>query len=199
MIHRRQLMTGAALAAGMMSTSRSAWAQTGELQMADLMKLLASGKSRKSSFVERKFLRVLDTPVESSGELRFQAPQRLVKLTALPRPETLIIDGKQVSIERGSVKRTMSLDEFPDMASLVQSLTATFRGDQASLEQYFQWKLTGKLNQWQLTLRPKKSALFVNLREVKLLGDQDYVHSVETMLTDGDYSLLTLGRPVAMN
>jgi outer membrane lipoprotein-sorting protein len=167
-----------------------------DIDMPSLMQLFAASKSVKAEFVERKYLRVLDTPVESRGDLLFQAPSRLEKRTLKPRAEILLIEGNKVSIERGTFKRSMSLDEFADMASLVQSLTATFRGDQLGIEQYFNWRLTGPANKWQLVLKPKSSKLFVQLQEIRLSGIENYVHTVETTLTDGDRSLMTLDRPL---
>ena len=108
----------------------------------------------------------------------------------------MTIDGNIVSIERGSFKRTMSLDDLADMASLVQSLTATFRGDQIGIEQYFTWALTGTLKKWQLTLKPKSIKLFVRIREIRFIGESNAVNSVETTLTDGDSSMMLLGRAV---
>ena len=181
-----------------LALSFGASAQASDIDMPALMRLFAVSKHIKAEFVERKFLQILDTPVESNGELVFRAPGRLEKRTKLPRPETLIIDGNSVSIERGSFKRTLPLDEFADMASMVRSLTATFRGDQVSIEQFFKWKLSGPAERWQLVLTPKSSKLFITLREIRLSGDNGYVHTVETTLTDGDRSLMTLGRPVVL-
>jgi outer membrane lipoprotein-sorting protein len=171
-------------------------AKASDIDMPSLMQLFAASKSMKAEFVERKYLRVLDAPVESRGDLLFQAPSRLEKRTQLPRAEIMLIDGNKVSIERGTFKRSMSLDDFADMASMVQSLTATFRGDQAGIEKYFNWRLTGPAAKWQLVLKPKNSKLFVQLQEIRLSGIDSYVHTVETTLTDGDRSLMTLGRPV---
>lgn len=173
-------------------------ARAADIDMPSLMRLFSTSKHIKADFAERKYLQILDAPVESSGELVFRAPSRLEKRTKLPRPEYLLIEGNKVSIERGSFKRTLALDEFADMASLVQSLTATFRGDQPSIEQFFNWKLSGPANRWQLVLTPKSSKLFVTLREIRLSGDNGYVHTVETTLTDGDRSLMTLSRPVIL-
>jgi outer membrane lipoprotein-sorting protein len=178
--------------------SWGACARAADIDMPGLMSLFATSKHIKADFAERKYLQILDTPVESSGELVFKAPSRLEKRTKLPRPETLLIEGNKVSIERGSFKRVLSLDEFADMASLVQSLTATFRGDQPSIEQFFNWKLSGPVSRWQLILTPKSSKLFVTLREIRLSGDNSYVHTVETTLTDGDRSLMTLSRPMVL-
>ncbi len=44
------------------------------------------------SFVEQHFLALLKRPVESSGELIYDAPDRLEKRTIEPRPETLVLE-----------------------------------------------------------------------------------------------------------
>ena len=171
-------------------------AQAADIDMKSLMQQFAASKNTKAEFKERKYVRILDTPVESSGDLTFQAPDRLEKRTKLSRAEIMLIEGNKVSIERGSFKRSMMLDEFIDMASLVKSLTATFRGDQEGIEKYFGWTLSGPVNKWQLVLKPKNSKLFITLREIRFAGEGSYVHTVETTLTDGDWSLMTLSRPV---
>jgi hypothetical protein len=175
---------------------QSANSYANEIDMPTLMQLFSANKNIKTEFVERKYVRILDSPVESNGELIFIAPAHLEKNTKSPRAESMTIDGNKVSIERGSFKRTMSLDDLADMASLVQSLTATFRGDQAGIEQYFTWVLTGTLKKWQLVLKPKSIKLFVRIREISFKGENDFVQTVETTLTDGDSSLMTLGRAV---
>ena len=171
-------------------------AYAADIDMKSLMQQFAASKNTRAEFVERKYVRILDSPVESSGDLTFRAPDRLEKRTKLPRPEAMLIEGNRVSIERGSFKRSMMLDEFADMASLVKSLIATFRGDQEGIEKYFTWALSGPVNKWQLVLKPKNSKLFITLREIRFAGEGNYVHTVETTLTDGDWSLMTLGRHV---
>jgi outer membrane lipoprotein-sorting protein len=176
----------------------SSQALAADVTMAQLMQLLAQSKHIKAQFVETKHVKVLDSTIDSSGELLFKAPSRLEKHTLKPRAELLKIDGNTVAIEKGNFKRSMSLNDYPDIASLVQSLTATFRGDQAALEQFFNWTLTGPLDSWRLSLKPKSQKLYVTLREIKLTGQGNYVSQVETILTDGDFSVMSLSRPIVL-
>lgn len=176
----------------------SGQARAADVDMQSLMQLFAANKNIKSEFVERKYVRILDAPIESKGELIFIAPSYLEKNTKLPRSESMKIDGNKVSIERESFKRSMSLDDLSDMASLVQSLTATLRGDQVGIEKFFVWKLTGPIQKWQLILKPKNFAAFVQVREIRFAGENGYVHSIETTLSDGDWSLMMLKRPVKL-
>jgi hypothetical protein len=60
-----------------------------QASMGDLdavMSLLAMRQHGRVEFVEQQFLAILNHPVESSGELRYDAPDRLEKRTLLPRP-----------------------------------------------------------------------------------------------------------------
>jgi outer membrane lipoprotein-sorting protein len=170
--------------------------QAKELAISELMQAFATTSGIKASFTERKHLRILEAPVESSGELSFQAPDRLEKRTHQPRMEIMLIEANKVSIDRGSFKRSLQLSDYPDIASLVQSLTAVFRGDIASIEKFFTWQLKGTLQKWQLTLKPKSTQLFITLREIQFKGENNYIQAVETTLTDGDYSVMTLSRPL---
>ena len=62
---------------------QSANTYANEIDMPTLMQLFAVNKNIKTEFVERKFVRILDSPVESSGELIFIAPAHLEKNTKI--------------------------------------------------------------------------------------------------------------------
>ena len=81
-----------------MSLSPSAFAAW-DLQQ--LMDSLAQHKSGRATFVETKRIAMLDKPVESLGELVFVAPDRLEKRTLKPKPESMIVDGDALTLERG--------------------------------------------------------------------------------------------------
>src|SRR5579859_3790268 len=66
-----------------------------------VMSALAQRKHGHVTFVEKKFIALLDRPVESSGELLYEAPDRLEKRTLKPKPQTLVLDGGTVSMQRG--------------------------------------------------------------------------------------------------
>src|SRR5947207_3039459 len=68
-------------------------ASAGEWTVADLMQGLAARAPGKARFVERKYIAILDKPVESSGELRYIPPDRLEKRTLAPKPELLVLEG----------------------------------------------------------------------------------------------------------
>ena len=45
-----------------------------ELQLSDLMQLLAQQKSGRASFIEKKYIGIVDKPLESSGNSRSRRP-----------------------------------------------------------------------------------------------------------------------------
>ena len=56
-----------------------------------LMHELAARRSSHVAFTEVRRLAVLDRPLESSGELLYEAPDRLEKRIEKPHPETLVL------------------------------------------------------------------------------------------------------------
>ena len=61
--------------------------------LTQLMQDLGRVKAARGRFVERRYLAILNTPLESSGTLVYIAPGRLEKHMLLPRQESLILDG----------------------------------------------------------------------------------------------------------
>src|SRR3954464_11648857 len=80
-------------------------AASAALTLDDLMKMLAQRGPESARFVEKKYLAVLDNkPVESSGELRYLPPNRIEKRTLKPKPDSLVVDNDQATVERNGQK-----------------------------------------------------------------------------------------------
>jgi Outer membrane lipoprotein carrier protein LolA-like len=159
------------------------------------MDMLKDNGSMRANFTESKHVRVLDAPLESSGELSFVAPLRLEKRTFKPRAEVLVLEGDTMSMERGSNKRSISLSDFPEVGAMVQSMRAAIAGDRVALERYFEAQATGTRERWQLKLTPRQQKIGITLREIVLSGNANYIHTIEMLLTDGDRSVMSLERP----
>ena len=110
-----------------------------------LMQRLAQVKTASGKFVERKELAILTTPLESSGTLLYTAPGRLEKHTLRPKPESLILDEKTLTIEDKSRnrRRTLTLEEHPVIWAFVESIRATLAGDLKSLNRFYKVSLQG--------------------------------------------------------
>jgi hypothetical protein len=162
-----------------------------------LMSTLAQRKHGHVSFVEKKFIALLDRPVESSGELVYEAPDHLEKKTLKPRPESLVLEGGTVSAQRGRHHYTLDLKQYPQVVPFIESIRATLAGDRAALERVFKVNFSGTFDKWTLGLVPLDPQLGKTVQAIHIEGERDVIHSVEILEADGDRSLLTIGAEVS--
>jgi Outer membrane lipoprotein carrier protein LolA-like len=161
-----------------------------------LMALLAEHTQGHVSFVEQDYLALLDRPVQTSGELFYERPDRLEKRTMAPRPASLILDKDNLTIEAGRRKRLVALHDYPQLAPFIESVRATLAGDRASLEQTFQLSFDGSLAHWTLALVPRDKKLQSLVREIHIEGARDELRVVTILQADGDRSIMTIGSAI---
>lgn len=189
---RRRLGTLAGLlAAGLPGLATSLHAQPA-LDLKTLMQRMAQRKSAEARFTEERSVAGLDGPLQSSGTLSFSAPDRFVRRTLLPRPETLALEGNMLRMERGGRTRQMTLDTVPEVAALLEAMRGTLTGDLALLNKHFRTALTGNDAQWVLALTPLDDRLARQVRSVELVGQAADLRSIELRLASGDRSLMLL-------
>jgi outer membrane lipoprotein carrier protein LolA len=158
----------------------------------EIMGLLAMRQHGRVEFIEQQFLSVLKSPIESSGELRYDAPDRLEKRTLKPRVETLVLTGGVLTVERAHSRRVMDLHAYPQVLPFVESIRATLAGDRAALERLFHLDFAGTAARWTLTLVPLESKVKQSVSQVRIDGIRDQLLKVEIRQPDGDRSLMTL-------
>lgn len=163
-----------------------------DFDLRSLFGALAKRKPARTEFQERKFLSLLDKPVESRGELVFTPPGRLEKRTVAPKPERVVVDGERITLERGGRTYTMGLNENPGVAVLVESIRATLAGDLDALTRTYSAGLQGSAAKWKLVLRPLDPAVSSLVERVEIAGEGDNVRAVEIFQSDGDRSLMTI-------
>jgi len=158
-----------------------------------VMGLLAMRQHGRVEFIEQQFLAVLDHPVESSGELRYDAPDHLEKRTLLPRRETLVLAGGVLTVERGGhARHVLDMHRYPQIQPFVESIRATLAGDRSALERVFHVEFSGSVERWSLVLVPLDQQLARTVKQVQIDGSRDQLLKVEIRQADGDRSLMTL-------
>jgi outer membrane lipoprotein-sorting protein len=157
-----------------------------------LMEDLARHKGGRARFVEKKNIALLDKPVTSSGELRFVPPARLEKRTLLPKPESLVLDGDTLVIERGKQKFNVRLSEQPEALAFVDSLRGTLTGDQAALERSYKLSLSGNEEHWTLDLLPNDQRIAAFVLRITFGGSHHRVEWIHYLQADGDRSVMTI-------
>ncbi len=173
---------------------RAAAQGTGDLDA--VMGLLAAHRHGRVEFIEQHFLAVLNRPIESSGELRYDAPDHLEKRTLEPRLETLLLSDGVLTVERAHSRRVLDLHAYPQVQPFIESIRATLAGDRGALERVFHVEFDGSVGRWTLTLVPLESKTKQIVSQVRIDGSRDQLLKVEIRQPDGDRSLMTL-RPAA--
>jgi hypothetical protein len=162
----------------------------------ELLQLLAARRHGHVTFTEVQQLAMLDRPLESSGELLYDAPDRLEKRTLKPKAQTLILEHGVLTARRGHRTHVMELRDYPQVVPFVESIRATLAGDRAALERYFRVQFDGTLGAWTLLLVPVDATLAGAVKDIRIEGERDVVRTVEIRQRDGDRSLLSIGPEV---
>jgi outer membrane lipoprotein-sorting protein len=162
-----------------------------------LMDSLAQNKAGRATFVETKRIAMLDRPVESSGELLYTAPDRLEKRTLQPRPESMIVQGDELVIDRAGRKYRVQLEAQPQLAAFIDSIRGTLAGDRRALERSYRLKLEGDESTWTLQLTPLEPRMLAVIKQIRISGTLDQVKRVEITQADGDSSLMVIDKPPA--
>jgi hypothetical protein len=163
----------------------------------ELLTLLAKRRHDHVTFTEVQQLAILDQPLHSSGELLYDAPDRLEKRTLEPRREDLVLEHGMLSVERDHHRRSVPLRDFPQAVPFVESLRATLAGDRAALARYFTVQFSGTLGRWTLELMPIDATLKRSVQRILITGEADRIRTVQIRQGDGDTSTLTIGPEVA--
>jgi hypothetical protein len=152
-----------------------------------LMTALRGVEHVEARYVERRFLHVLQGPIETRGSLHFAAPSRLEKVTD-GTGERLTIDGDRLTIERGpgAAPVVLSLREHPEIGVLVDSIRATLSGDGGALSRIFDVTVSGTLSHWQLVLQPRDVAQHEMLQWMRVSGYADRITAIDTADREGD-------------
>jgi hypothetical protein len=156
----------------------------------DLMTALAARGDSDATFTERRYVPVLDAPVQSSGTLRFVAPDRIEKHTLQPRVESLVLAGDQLTLRQGPKTRTLALADLPDSGLAINSLRWAMAGDLAALRRGWTVTLHGDRRLWTLSLAPVSQAVAQYIESVLIEGRQDQIDRIELRQADGVRSVM---------
>lgn len=163
-----------------------------------VMKLLAQRQQGQVSYTEEDYLALLDRPVKSSGVLVYRAPDHLEKRTLQPEKESLVLEGDELTVQRGHRTYRMQVSAYPQVAPFVDAVRDTLAGNEGGLQKVFNVGFTGTVEQWKLRLVPLDKDVARKVSRVEITGGRDAIHSVEILQADGDRSVMTLGAPLAM-
>lgn len=162
----------------------------------DIHKLMAGFhkvSQATGQFTERKYVSMLNEPLESSGTLVYFAPDHLEKYTSQPYQERLIVNGDTIVVDQGEGQvRTLSIEESPELGALIESIRGTLSGNAAILERFYSLELQGTNAAWTFTLTPKSKQMRALVQSIHIVGIKASIRTIETRERSGDYSVMTI-------
>ncbi|MFT8417537.1 MAG: LolA-related protein [Acetobacter sp.] len=182
------------MAFSLLSGVGQAWAADGGGDLTgQIIVHLGQVPERTQTFHEKKEIAALTHPLLSSGVLVFHRPAYLEKHTQAPRPETLVIDGDMVSIQRGTGGvHHVALAQNPLLALLAATLRAPLEGNLPALTQDYAVTAQGNLGAWTLSMSPISDQAMHLVHLVVLTGRNNALDSLKIVQANGDVQTLTL-------
>jgi hypothetical protein len=157
------------------------------------MTVMHQVRSSNARFVELRYFHLLNQPQQSSGRLLYVAPNYLQKTTTEPAASRLTISGDRLTIEQqGQPTRGISLRDYSEIGTLVDSIRATLAGDLPALTRSFTTTLAGGPDGWTLTLEPREAKLREMVASIRIQGERNTIHDVVTLQADGDRTDMTV-------
>ncbi len=194
----RRLAACAAVLLALASMPLAAPAARAEVAGVDLDSILASLAKRQHGHVlysEQIDSALLKRPLHTSGELFFDAPDRLEKRTLQPAAEDLLVEGEVVTIIRGTHRTSLRLGDYPQLSPLLNAIRATLAGDRTRLEKNFQLTASAEGPGWSLTLQPLPSENKPVFKQIQIRGADGTVQSVVLERVTGERTTMTLSEP----
>jgi hypothetical protein len=170
-------------------------ASAADLELTELMTLLAGVPSATNSFIESKQSALLSAPLVLKGRLVYGRPDHLEKHVLSPYDENTVIARGAVSIENRTLKqkKSFALSASTSAAALVEGMRATLAGDAPALERYYSIRLEGSRDAWLLTLTPRDEKLAGMVARIRIAGARERLRRIEVDEGSGDQSVMLIG------
>lgn len=156
-----------------------------------LLAELAQNKQGQATFVETKYLAVLERPIKSSGTLSFQSPARIEKNTLEPKREVLVLDGDTLTVTRDGRTMTVNLRDHAQVLSFVEAIRGVLLGNVQVLDQVYKIQVSGNEANWRMVLTPRDAKLASMIKEIRMGGGRQ-VRSVEYVEPNGDHTVMQI-------
>ncbi len=167
---------------------------TNSALLKDVMNRLSQVKSANADFTEKKFVKLLTAPVESSGTLIYQAPNRFEKHTKKPLEEKMTVERDTVTLEQVARKKKQALfvGSYPARAAIIDGMHGALSGNLAALQQTFNIKVEGNAARWTLNLVPLDAQQLAYINAIRVSGKEDFIDAIEILQSDGDRSVMSM-------
>jgi len=161
-----------------------------------LVARLRAEREPSVDFEEKTYSSLLTEPLTMTGVLRFTPPATMEKDILRPHRERYVIEGDRVLVENAEkgIKKSIALDDYPGLRSLVEAFRAGMTGDAVRLQQIYETTIGGDRRRWTLLLRPRRSRGTALVDYILFTGTDGRIETIAIRAPDGDRSVMTLRR-----
>jgi len=158
-----------------------------------LMSGLRTVRAASAHFVEMKSIHMLTRPIEATGTLKYTAPDKLEKITVMPSPETIRLDGGTLTGTRANGDSfSVDIGGHSEIAGLVEGIRSTLAGDLPTLQRYYMVSFGGSRQHWQMDLVPKDRRVRDKVDCIRVAGSGITIATIDVDEKDGDKSEMTV-------
>ena len=157
-----------------------------------LMLTLSAHPPGKATFVETKTLALLKKPIVSEGELRYEPPGKLTMVTRTPKAESTTVDGEWLTRQADGKTMRIKLDEYPEIAGMIEGIRGSLGGNRMLLEQYYSLQVSGSASDWRMRLTPKESRVGRFIQHIDVSGKAHTILAIDILQADGDSSHMAI-------
>lgn len=184
----RRAWVAIALVGALRAAAPAASCDSTETCLAVLHAAQASTRTIDARFVQTKHLSLLDEPLVSTGRFRFRRPDHVRLDVETPRPTTILIAGRSVTIPGMAAAEQTAVAGSP-MAAMFTELGALFAGTLDRAPAHFRIDARGAGDAIEVTLTPTAPDYQRLLRTITLRfgGPATLIQSMRLDEALGDY------------
>lgn len=156
-----------------------------------LMQRLGRVERVEVAYQERVESGLIDTAVGTRGNLLYQAPDRIRRIS--DDGDGFALEGNRMQLIRGNqVADELIVPEIKPLAALVGTLRATFAGDLAALQADYRLDYGASEQAWTLDLAPRAMALSPLFQRIRIIGNGATIETIEMLEANGDRRTLQM-------
>ncbi|MCU7802137.1 MAG: hypothetical protein KZQ96_02985 [Candidatus Thiodiazotropha sp. (ex Lucinoma borealis)] len=157
--------------------------------IADLFSAVALKPGIDVSYIETKFLHILDVPLVNKGTLRLDNDGSIIKqIDGLN--ERLIISETEARKVTDSGEMVFTYTDHPQAHLMNSIIRAIFLHDIVTLNKYFKFHLEQHHSIWHLKLVPVEATLQQFLHLIEINGYESRLEKIEILQGNGDKVIL---------
>jgi len=155
------------------------------------MAQLAKVRSVSARYTETIQVSLLEHGIESTGIIRYVAPDTLIEIVDGEPAREIHIQGDRVRISEANETHEIDVGEHRSIESMVAALRSVFAGRLNELERHFRVRFEGLGSEgggdgWHLTLTPDDAEVAWLFSRIEIRGSGREIHRIEIREPNGD-------------